>query len=274
MTARPRSRVAAVSYLNARPLFEPLEDDPQGGAESGLPAEVARRVAEDEVEVALMPVAAAATIGDLRIARGMAIGSRGPVRSVVIVVGVPRRRLHRPRARPVVPIERGCRAAPASRAPSRARAAPRRASPEQGVVARGGRARALVIGDPALVVEGRFPHVFDLAEAWRGTTGLPFVFAAWCGRPGSLRKRRSAILAAGKDGDRAPRRVRRCTRRAIRGSPRRRCARTSTTPSATSFGEEERAASSGCSTRRRRAPLAARVRFFDEDRAATSPGAR
>jgi len=72
-------RVAAVQYLNARPLYEPLLHDPRVALTLALPAEVARQVSEDEADVALMPVAAAATIGDLRLARGMAIGSRGPV---------------------------------------------------------------------------------------------------------------------------------------------------------------------------------------------------
>ncbi len=82
-------RVAAVEYLNARPLYEPLAGDPRVTLTLGLPREVARQVSEDEVDAALMPVAAAATIGDLRIARGMAIASRGPVRSVVIVSECP-----------------------------------------------------------------------------------------------------------------------------------------------------------------------------------------
>ena len=43
-----------------------------------------------------------------------------------------------------------------------------------------------MIGDPALEIEGRFPHVLDLGAAWWERTGLPFVFAAWCGRPGVL----------------------------------------------------------------------------------------
>jgi cyclic dehypoxanthinyl futalosine synthase len=45
---------------------------------------------------------------------------------------------------------------------------------------------ALVIGDPALEIEGRFPFTLDLGLAWWEMTGLPFVFAAWCGRQGAL----------------------------------------------------------------------------------------
>ena len=87
-----RVRIAAVQYLNARPLYEGLDREPASARvrlDLALPSEVARRIAEDEADVALMPVAAAATIGDLRIARGMAIGSRGRVRSVVLVADRP-----------------------------------------------------------------------------------------------------------------------------------------------------------------------------------------
>ena len=42
-------RVAAVEYLNAAPLVEPLRDHPGVRLSLGLPAEVARQVSEDEV---------------------------------------------------------------------------------------------------------------------------------------------------------------------------------------------------------------------------------
>ena len=82
-------RVAGVQLLNARPLSGGPGDCPRVALTLGLPAEVARRIDEDEADVALMPVAAAATIGDLRMVRGSAIGARGPVRSVLIVADTP-----------------------------------------------------------------------------------------------------------------------------------------------------------------------------------------
>ena len=178
-------RVAAVQYLNARPLYESLMTAP---VELGLalPTEVARRIAEDEADVALMPVAAAATLGDLRLVRGIAIGSRGPVRSVVVVAECPideidelaldlSSRTSVVLARLVMRSRRKGReprlvGLPAADAISHAR----------------GKRGALVIGDPALAIEGRFAHALDLGEAWMEWTGLPFVFAAWCGRARAL----------------------------------------------------------------------------------------
>jgi cyclic dehypoxanthinyl futalosine synthase len=185
----PRLRVAAVGYLNARPLVEGLDREPASERvrlDCALPSEVARRVAEDEADVALMPVAAAATIGDLRIVRGAAIGARGPVRSVVIVSDVPLEQVDE------VALDLSSRTSVIlARLVMRARLSGREpkliGKPARDAVgAVGGARAALVIGDPALEIEGRFSHVLDLGQAWWEMTGLPFVFAAWCGRPGAL----------------------------------------------------------------------------------------
>jgi predicted solute-binding protein len=44
---------------------------------------------------------------------------------------------------------------------------------------------ALIIGDPAMLIDRSALHVYDLAEEWRKHTGLPFVFAFWAIRPDS-----------------------------------------------------------------------------------------
>jgi chorismate dehydratase len=38
---------------------------------------------------------------------------------------------------------------------------------------------AVIIGDRALEARSRFSFVYDLAEAWKALTGMPFLFAAW-----------------------------------------------------------------------------------------------
>ena len=188
-TADARLRVAAVQYLNARPLFEGLDREPAAARvalDLALPSEVARRVAEDETDVALMPIAAAATIGDLRIVRGCAIGARGKVRSVVIAADRPLEELES------VALDLSSRTSVAL-----ARLLVRRLRRGQeprwiglpaarAIEAIGGKTGAVVIGDPALSIEGKHRHVIDLGEAWLEWTKLPFVFAAWCGRAGAV----------------------------------------------------------------------------------------
>jgi predicted solute-binding protein len=60
---------------------------------------------------------------------------------------------------------------------------------------------ALLIGDPALAVDPVPPGVekVDLGEAWHALTGLPFVYAAWAGRPGALSPAHVAALGAARD---------------------------------------------------------------------------
>jgi chorismate dehydratase len=56
---------------------------------------------------------------------------------------------------------------------------------------------ALVIGDDALVARGSCPQgsIYDLGEAWRGWTGLPFVFAVWAVRRDVLAARPDDVAA-------------------------------------------------------------------------------
>jgi cyclic dehypoxanthinyl futalosine synthase len=184
-----RLRVAAVAYLNARPLYEGLDREPASARvrlDCASPSEVARSVAEDEVDVALMPVAAAASVGDLRLVRGCAIGSRGAVRSVVLVGDRPVDSLEE------LAVDLSSRTSVVlARLVLRARNAGREprllgSTPREAIAGVRGVRGALVIGDPALEIEGRFPFTLDLGLAWWEMTGLPFVFAAWCGRQGAL----------------------------------------------------------------------------------------
>src|ERR1019366_3618577 len=143
--------------------------------ECASPREVARRVAEDEADIALMPVAAAATIGELRLARGCAIGARGAVRSVTIVADRPIETLDE------LAVDLSSRTSVLlARLVLRARHRGREprlvgAEPYDAIASVGGSRGALVIGDPALEIEGRFTHALDLGLAWWELTRLPFV---------------------------------------------------------------------------------------------------
>jgi cyclic dehypoxanthinyl futalosine synthase len=188
-----RSVLAGVSYLNSRPILDPLEREPYASRFSVarvVPSEVARMVAEDEARLGLIPVAAAATLGDIRFVRGVGIGARGPVRSVLLVSNVPLDRVEAveldlsSRTSAVLArlvLARLCKSEPhyvgrayGARGPKLEDWAPRGHDLKK--------TAALVIGDPALSLEDRFPHVTDLGQAWFEWTGLPFLFAAWGAR--------------------------------------------------------------------------------------------
>jgi cyclic dehypoxanthinyl futalosine synthase len=183
-SANDGSRIvlAGVEYLNARPIVDPLERAPYADrfrVERVVPAEAARRVAEEEAALGLVPVAAAATLGGVKFVRGIAIGAKGPVRSVLVVSHKPLHEVD------TVLLDASSRTSVVLLRLVLARL--RKTEPRYVAKTYGAdfgideRTAALVIGDPALVVRDRFPFVLDLGEAWFEWTSLPFVFAAWGG---------------------------------------------------------------------------------------------
>ena len=159
-------RYGAVSYLNACPLIEGLEpltlDTPSG---------LARRVDAGELDVSLLPVAAAVGL-DLARVGSLGIAAEGPVDSVLLFLRCPVAEL------------RSVRLDPASRT-SRvlARVLLREVHDvDPRVVDHGDADAELLIGDAALIRWAAGDEQFiDLAAAWTAWTGLPFVFAAWYG---------------------------------------------------------------------------------------------
>jgi cyclic dehypoxanthinyl futalosine synthase len=197
----PQLRIAAVAYLNARPLCEGIDREPASARfrlDCATPSEVARQVAEDEAHFGLMPVAAAAAIGDLSMVRGCAVGARGAVRSIAIVADRPIESVDE------LAVDLSSRTSVVlARLVLRHRFGGREprligCSPREAIASVGGVRGALVIGDPALEIEGRFEHALDLGQAWWEWTGLPFVFAAWCGRSGALSSDDEKLLQEAK----------------------------------------------------------------------------
>jgi chorismate dehydratase len=180
-------RVGAVSYLNAKPLYHRLTEFAPGiSLEMDLPSRLADRLERGELDVALIP-----SVEYLRgagrgyqIVPGFAIAARGAVRSVKLFSRVPFDRIDR------LALDAGSRTSQVLARvwleachgvrPGRIELLP------MGVPVQESTADAVVlIGDRAMKVpDDGFHAVVDLAEAWQGLTGLPFVFALWVVRPG------------------------------------------------------------------------------------------
>jgi predicted solute-binding protein len=180
------TRIGLVRYLNAAPLHTAL--DPQRYTlVPGHPEAVARALAAGEVDVALVPVGAIfADRLDVRIAPGWCIGCDGPVSSVLLVGesppedwtevrldGVSRTSALLARLLLTGPLARRCRSDLVITD----------VAPGTALDGASGSVAALTIGDAARALPARFAHTIDLGTAWRSWTGLPFVFAAWAGRP-------------------------------------------------------------------------------------------
>ena len=180
-------RVGAVSYLNAKPLYHKLSEfAPEVRLSMDVPSRLAEQLAAGDLDVALIPSVEylKGVSHGYRALPGFAIAARGAVRSVKLFSRVPFGSIER------LALDAGSRTSQAltrvwldhahGARPVRIEELP------LGVPAQESTADAvLVIGDRAMKVPDRdFHAVVDLAEAWNGLTGLPFVFALWVVRDG------------------------------------------------------------------------------------------
>jgi chorismate dehydratase len=192
-------RVSAVGYLNARPLVHGLDRRPDlFDVQFDLPSSCAARLHAGEVDLGLIP-AIEYLRDEYRLVPGMAIGSDGPILSVAVFTTRPIAHVAR------IALDTSSRTSAAlcrvlcreywEIAPAFVPAAPDLA--QMLAVADA----ALVIGDPALAIDPARAGVdkLDLGAAWRALTGLPFVYAAWTGRPGALQPAHLDALAAARD---------------------------------------------------------------------------
>jgi cyclic dehypoxanthinyl futalosine synthase len=89
-----RLKLAAVSFLNARPITYGLERSDSVDLRFDLPARCAELLERGEVDLALLPTASyarfSAGLADgLRVVPGVAVAGRGPVRTVLLAGEVP-----------------------------------------------------------------------------------------------------------------------------------------------------------------------------------------
>jgi cyclic dehypoxanthinyl futalosine synthase len=192
-----RLRLVGVSFLNAQPILHGLLSglgDDRMQLTLAPPAELSRRLMEDEADAALAPVATLAAHGGLEVVREVAIGCDGPVRSVRVVGDVPIEEMTE------ILLDSSSRTSVVlTRLIVRARCGgkePKYCSrPAKEIAERvGGTVGGLLIGDAALEIENTFKHEVDLGQAWKELTGLPFVFAVWVARKGVLNERDALVL--------------------------------------------------------------------------------
>jgi len=189
-------KIAAVSFLNARPITYGLEQglgDDRFELSFELPSRCAELLERGEVDLGLIPSASyAAAAGEMRIVPGIAIAGFGPVRTVLLVGEVPWSEMK------AIALDGASRSsAMLLRLLCKERGlTPRfREVPHDEVLdAASGTTGALVIGDAGFAAAGRFPHIVDLGAAWRDVTGLPFVYAVLAGRPGAVGPDDIAVL--------------------------------------------------------------------------------
>jgi chorismate dehydratase len=177
--------VAAVSFLNARPLIEGLDEEPGIQLVTDVPSRLLETLIGDRASVALCPVIDfQLSPTELSIVAAGAIGSDGPTLTVRIFSRVPMQEVarvhtdgdsHTSVALLAVVFDELYGRIPEIKTLDSTDVNGSENPPDT----------VLLIGDK--VVRSRpdpalFPHQLDLGEAWRRMTGLPFVFACWMAR--------------------------------------------------------------------------------------------
>lgn len=177
-------KVSAVSYLNTKPFLKGLAKTgliDQLQLSLDIPSHTAQKLINQQVDLALVPVAILAQLPQHRVVSKYCIGAVGAVKTVSIYSDVPINQithllldyhsrtsvalaqilcLHHWRIAPqLVPATMGF---------------------EEHI---GGTTAGVVIGDRTIELAQHFAYNYDLSLAWQQMTQLPFVFAAWVAAP-------------------------------------------------------------------------------------------
>lgn len=141
------------------------------------PANIAAMLLEDKIDVGLVPVAVMPRLREAHIVTDYCIGCDGPVASVCLLSDVP---LHEIKKVLIDYQSRTSANLIKILIKHYWKIEPELADTKQDYRNQiTGTTAGLVIGDRCLEYRHKVKHVFDLGEAWKDFTGLPFVFAAW-----------------------------------------------------------------------------------------------
>ena len=173
-------KIGVVSYLNARPFLHGLKQS-DIAAEHQLivesPSNIAGMLLRGEIDLGLVPVFILHRMAECYIVTDYCIGSEDKVESVCLFSDSPIEECH------TVVLDSESRTSVALTKVLMQRWF--KLNPEYATSYVGyenelveGKA-GLVIGDRALMLQGRYKHVYDLGTAWKKMTKLPFVYAAW-----------------------------------------------------------------------------------------------
>jgi chorismate dehydratase len=180
-------RISAISYLNTAPLMWDFEHglaSPEFEVSYTVPSQCAAELARGTADIGIIPTAAYATLPNLVVVPGVAIASKQPVRSILLVSHLPMDEI-----RTIALDNSSLTSVALTRVLFEKFWGGQRtftsSAPELDSMLAGNDA-ALLIGDPALQVDRVKYRTWDLAEEWIRFTGKPFVFAFWAVRQDAL----------------------------------------------------------------------------------------
>ncbi len=173
-------RVGAVSYLNTKPLLYGIERSDiihDIDLKIDYPSRIASMLLNDEIDIGLVPVSIIPEMQDYYINTNYCIGCDGPVASVCLFSESPIEKIKKVlldyQSRTSVRLVKILLKEYWKIQPVLVDANEDFREKIKEEIA------GLIIGDRALAQRKISPYIFDLGEAWKNLTGLPFVFAAW-----------------------------------------------------------------------------------------------
>ncbi len=188
-------RISAISFLNTAPLIWDFHlPDVARDFEISytVPSLCAEALLSGQADIGIIPAITYAEIPDLAIIPDIAIASRGPVRSILLISKTPidhvRSVATDTSSRTSVVL---CQLLLQKFLGIATQLTP---MPPDAAKMLASHDAALLIGDAALLAEHSAPYVYDLSEMWLQHTGKPFVFAFW-----AVRKQALADLRPGLD---------------------------------------------------------------------------
>ena len=194
-------KISAVSYLNTFPfVFGMMKSGhlKNFSLELDVPSVCAEKLKNGSVDIALVPAGALPEINQYHFISDFCIGAAGEVRTVLLLSKVPLERIRKVHldfdSRTSVELVKIL-------ASHYWKITPEWENMQSGQAgSMYGYESLVAIGDKTFTMRPDFPYAYDLAGAWTGYTGMPFVFAAWVSRdklPDDIIRRFSLAISWG-----------------------------------------------------------------------------
>lgn len=181
MKGEKRVRLSMVSYQNTIPFIKGLERTDDFEVIKDIPSKCLDYFINDEVDIALVPVGALVDVDpdEYEVITDYCIGCNGAVRTVCLFSNEPVKELTHVKldahSRTSVKLAQVLLTHYWNVYPDYEHRydGSNQLKAHEGIV---------LIGDKVFDVEGKYKYKYDLGQAWKEFTGLPFVFAVWIAR--------------------------------------------------------------------------------------------
>ena len=173
-------KISAVSYLNTLPFLYGIDHSKVLNNyifELNMPSVCAQKLIENQVDIALIPVAAIPFVKNPTFISNYCLGAFKKVKTVLLLSDVPLERIESVfldyQSRTSVNLVQIL-------AQKHWKINPKWINATEGFENNiAGSKAGVIIGDRTFLIKKEYPYIYDLSMEWYLFTGLPFVFAAW-----------------------------------------------------------------------------------------------